>query len=153
MGRGKPRRPKVDPALRPGSHGQRRPRVAAPPCDGDNAVVWQLRHLDDFPKEWITADWPRVVTRLQYLEQQGWRRIGADSKKKDTDHFIKLNLLHSNAQQRLVKLQLDDEDHLLSIHVHGGVRAWAVRVGTTPIARLLWWDPDKEVYPTSKRHT
>ena len=116
-------------------------------------MVWQLGHLDDFFEPWSGADWPRVVERLKYLEGRGWRGIGTEARKSGTDSMIPPENLAKRARDRLVKLQLDDEDYLLSIRVHGGVRAWGVRIAETSICRLLWWDPKKVVYPTKMRHT
>lgn len=147
------KRPAFDRQLAPADHGPKKPGLAREPDGGSDAVVWQLQYLDDFPKPWRKADWHAVVERLRYLERLGWNRIWTESRKPNTDHMIPPNDITRDAQKRLVQLRLDDEDYLLSIRVRGGLRAWAVRIGTTSIARLLWWDPEHEVYPVAKRHT
>ena len=143
----------MDPAVRPSGAEAKQPRIAREPDDGADSVVWQLGHLDDFPTPWRDALWTEVVDRLRYLERLGWKRIGADAKKPGTDSMIPPGRLQKLARERLEKLHLDDEDFILSIRVRGGIRAWGVRVAGTAICRLLWWDPEKQVDPTSKRHT
>lgn len=46
---------------------------------------------------------------------------------------------------------MDDVDDLYQLHVTGPKRVWGIRFG--PYLKLLWWDPDHQVYPVRKRHT
>ena len=46
---------------------------------------------------------------------------------------------------------MDDVDELYQLRVTGAERVWGIRSG--PLLRLLWWDPNHEVYPVMKMGT
>lgn len=146
------KRPHV--AVKPG---EKKPRVAVHTKDENDNVYWELLHLDDLFADWKKdakiGDVRQLLDRLQHIERQGWSGIAKQKFLNRSDHLIPRGKLCKDAQNRLVKLELDDQDELLSIHVTGRKRAWAVRIGDSSIARVLWWDPDHRVYPVAKKNT
>ena len=59
--------------------------------------------------------------------------------------------LSAEAKQRLRDIKLDDIDTLWSFRMSGAGRFWCLKHEN--IYSLLWWDPNHEVYPVSKRNT
>ena len=57
-----------------------------------------------------------------------------------------------SARDRLQKLKLDDIDELMSFRISGKERVWSIRQ-LNNVMKVLWWDPNHEIYPIRKRHT
>ena len=73
----------------------------------------------------------------------------ADVKKRD--HPIERNKIITEAQQRLEELQRDDVDELWRLRFTGQQRLWGIR--NQRVFRILWWDPEHKICPTTKKHT
>jgi hypothetical protein len=89
-----------------------------------------------------------VLQRLKELESMTWAAIenGTGS------HFIDdLGGLCKRARDRLVEIRQDDTAALFSLRISGKRRVWGIR--DAHVLRVLWWDPEHEVYPSQKRHT
>ena len=59
--------------------------------------------------------------------------------------------IHKLAQERLIELGHSDEESLYRFRIQGTVRLWGFRTGD--VFRILWYDPDHQVSPTTKRNT
>ncbi|MGH3565499.1 MAG: hypothetical protein ACRDRH_05605 [Pseudonocardia sp.] len=55
------------------------------------------------------------------------------------------------AQERLVKLEYDDEDAISRLRITGKGRLYGFRRAERFYA--LWWDPEHEIWPSAKRNT
>jgi hypothetical protein len=66
-------------------------------------------------------------------------------------HFVNREDLCSEAQKRLTNIQKEDLDQLFSLRIMGRKRIWGIKEGN--ILWFLWWDPNHEVCPSSKKHT
>ncbi|WP_131783196.1 hypothetical protein [Legionella gresilensis] len=66
-------------------------------------------------------------------------------------HNVFKSQLVKNAQKRLEEIKLDDLDELFSMRFTGRARVWGIRDGN--IFKILWWDPEHQVCPSSKKHT
>lgn len=66
-------------------------------------------------------------------------------------HEIEPDSLCKEAKDRLIEIDMDDVDALLSLRLTGKNRLWCVREEN--ILRVLWWDPDHLVCPSKKKHT
>ena len=66
-------------------------------------------------------------------------------------HSVSQQSLSAEAKQRLRDIRLDDLDTLWSFRMSGAGRFWCLKHEN--IYSLLWWDPNHEVYPVSKRNT
>lgn len=73
--------------------------------------------------------------------------------KNNNSHTMRLNKIAKNAQTDLLeKLTNDyDLDSVFSLRLSGKARIWGVR--EREAFYLLWWDPEHEIYPVTKRHT
>lgn len=116
--------------------------------------VWSFSVLDlDAPiGGWSQLD-PRnhvqeVLERFRNWETMTWAEILANKKR---NHLIDVEKCVAPAQERLRELKLDDLDRLLSLGVNGPGRVWGILDGAT--FRLLWWDPDHAICPSSLKHT
>ena len=130
-----------------------RRRATSPPMEStqNKKLVWKVSKIDD-NSQWgwnqITCpDFLRNIwEKMQHFETMTWSEIlGRDH------HEIPVNNIRRQAQKRLEELQHDDEETLVSFHITGRQRIWAIRSGQE--AFLLWWDPDHEIYPSDLRHT
>jgi hypothetical protein len=59
--------------------------------------------------------------------------------------------LDKPARDRLVELELDDQDGLWHLRMSGSERIWGFRAANS--FSLLWWDPDHKVQEYKKKHT
>jgi hypothetical protein len=66
-------------------------------------------------------------------------------------HPIPLARLCKDARDRLKELQQDDTEHLQSWRITQLERLWCVE--RDGVMCVLWWDPNHEVCPVSKKHT
>ncbi len=66
-------------------------------------------------------------------------------------HFIAIEKLSKEAQQRLSQIQLDDLDELYSIRLNGRGRVFCVH--RPQYMRVLWFDPEHQVCPSTLKHT
>jgi hypothetical protein len=87
-----------------------------------------------------------VLRRLIEFESKNWNDILQTG-----SHLVQKVKLAATARKRLVEIEQDDVDELMSFRVTGRGRVWCIPAAN--IMRLLWWDPDHEVCPAPKKHT
>ena len=66
-------------------------------------------------------------------------------------HRIPIASLPSKAQKRLRELGKDDVDELMSFRISGKQRVWCIP--SNMVMKILWWDPNHEVMPSTKKGT
>ncbi len=66
-------------------------------------------------------------------------------------HQIDIANLCKEARDRLVQIEQDDIDYLMSFRVTGRRRVWCRVIEN--IMLVLWWDPDHKVCPSILKHT
>ena len=122
------------------------------PVIGDRGPLsWKFSSTDsNGPFAWTNLTDPaqlaEVISKLKEFEGQNWSQLTATG-----SHPISISTLHSSAQDRLQELRLDEYDELMSLRLTGRIRIWAYWVaGQENIMRLLWWDPEHQVYPVKK---
>ncbi len=91
----------------------------------------------------------QIYDKVVAFEQKTWNEILTNERKKN--HEVSIGSISKEAQKRLRELQFDDIENLVSLRFSGRNRIWGIRFGS--IFRVLWWDPDHEVYPSEKKHT
>ncbi len=97
------------------------------------------------PEEILTT----VVRRLHAYEERTWGQLLGDTLR---NHQIPTSEIVRAAQRRLQEAWGEDlPDHIYSLAVDGKKRIWGIKQGTC--YRVLWWDPDHEIYPVEKRRT
>lgn len=127
------------------------PKAADPEIGETGPLSWKFRNTDNGgPFPWSKLSDPEkiaeVIGKLREFEGKNW-----DDIKKTGSHPIPTYQLVKSAQDRLQQLKLDEFDELMSFRLTGANRAWAYRLPEQQnIMRLLWWDPEHQVYPTEK---
>lgn len=126
---------------------EKKARFADPTFDDGHPLAWRFSHSDrEGPFAWNITDgtkYKEVLEKLYDFESKNWEEIKAGG-----SHPIALRKLCEDARKRLVEIQLDDLDELLSLRLSGPNRVWCIRNGH--IVRVLWWDANHQVYPVLK---
>ena len=138
---------------------EKRPRFAADPrpakkphyqdpcLDDGHPLAWRFSGCDKGgPFGWkIGTDekFREVIEKLHEFENKNWNDI-----KVGGSHPIPVADLAKEARDRLIEIQRDDLDELMSFRLTGPNRVWCIASGH--IMRVLWWDEDHQVYPVVK---
>jgi hypothetical protein len=83
-----------------------------------------------------------IRKRLSALEKLTWNEILVVQK--HWNHTIQRGSLTKKVQYRLVQLNLDDLDELVSLRLSSKERIWGFRIDGA--MTLLWWDPLHDVW-------
>jgi len=122
------------------------------PSNDLDKPVWKLSLLDwDGPWGWrdIKANqWQQILQKLGYFETRTW----ADIKSDGNNHAVFIqNCPNPETLKRLTEIHLDDIEELFSLRLSGKERIWGIL--DNHIFKILWWDPNHEVWPSTKKHT
>ena len=120
--------------------------------------VWKLGKID-FAGEWGFNNIDNGSTlknlhqKLKNFESMTWGEIEKKrGKSGKLNHFMTIDKISANAQERFEKIRLSEEyDTLYSFHLSGTERLWGIR--ENEIYYILWWDKHHTVYPVGKKHT
>jgi hypothetical protein len=131
----------------------KRPRSVEGGKYEDCKPVWKVAAIDlEGPFGWgrLKGDEAAIVQqRLKFLEAMTWKEILLGDG--DDNHRIDVDRLSKGARKRLVEINQDDADPLVSLRVRSRERIWGILDGCA--FKILWWDPNHHVYPVSKRKT
>lgn len=116
----------------------------------DAKPVWRFSTVD---KGGLFC-WPKgkqeelfIVSKLHDFDSMTWADIQGKQ-----HHYLSVKSLSKEAVKRLEHIKLDDEvDNLFSFHLQGRPRIIAIKHAN--VAKLLWYDPDHQVAPSTKEHT
>lgn len=110
-------------------------------------LAWRFSGCDTAgPFAWTALDDPeykQVIEALHEFEKKNWNEILATG-----SHPIEAYRIEKAARDRLVAIEQDDIDELMSFRLSGKNRVWCIRIQN--IMRVIWWDPEHQVYPTPK---
>ena len=95
-------------------------------------------------------DTDELLTRFRRWEAMTWSQILAEAGR-TRNHFIDVSQCCPDAQARLGFLGLDDQEQLMSLSVNS--RARVIGILDRAIFKILWWDPDHQICPSTRRHT
>jgi hypothetical protein len=113
--------------------------------DGRLPLSWRFGHSDKGgPYSWLVLGAPEIhalMLRLPEFEFMTWDQLQAAG-----CHQISSSELCDEAKTRLRELEYDDIDELMAYRITGAKRMWCMKDGS--LMRVLWWDPDHQVYPT-----
>ena len=115
----------------------------------DRKLSWKFSIIDT-DGEWtfknIEKDtfWNHLLGTLKNLESQ---TIG-EFIRPIHNHKIEKYKLCKKAQERLIKIKLDDCDELYSIHINSIERLWGILESS--YFKILWWDPHHEICKSRK---
>jgi len=120
-----------------------------PPKFRDGHIAWRFSGVDlDGPFSWLRledpAEFKEVIDRLSAFEPMNEEQLSEQG-----CHFITLDKLSKDAQDRLAKIKLDDLDELYSLRITGRKRVFGIHRGH--YMRVLWWDPQHNACPVAKR--
>lgn len=130
--------------------GEKKP-VAEPEDPNKRKPVWRFSNMDfagPFGCHILTAEKVRTVhKKLSAFESMTWNEIG----RSNDSHFMPVKVLSKAARVRLEELEQDDVEQLYSLRIVAKERVWGIR--DRHILKLLWWDPEHQVYPVEKKNT
>jgi hypothetical protein len=128
----------------------KRPKSKDPEIEG-RPLAWRFSGCDrggPFSWDGLTHGEPfkEVVERMHQFEKMNWQEIiGTGS------HPIEVYRCEKLARDRLIEIQQDDVDELMSFRIAAQKRVWCIQ--DQNIMRVLWWDPEHQVCPSEKKHT
>ena len=117
----------------------------------DQKPVWHIGLIDlNGPFGWNNISknllLGGLLPKIKNFESMYWKDIlGSKS------HEVNVSQISNHAQRRLSQLNLDDAEKLVSLRLTGTQRVWGIRMEN--ILQILWWDPNHQVYPSTKKHT
>jgi hypothetical protein len=116
-----------------------------PSLEDGHPLAWRFSGADrGGPFAWSIEDnakFREVIEKLYEFEGKNWNDITAGG-----SHPIAVEQLCKEAKDRLLAIERDDLDELMSLRLTGPNRVWCVRDGH--IMRVFWWDAEHQVYPT-----
>lgn len=131
---------------------KKKPRLGGDPADAERLrPTWRVGAVDwDGPFGWGRLTEPTLLRelwqRLRDFESMSWTDIEHAG-----SHNVATDKLCAAARQRLEELQQDDVDDLFSLRITGRRRVWGFREAN--VLRLLWWDPEHQVCPSTLANT
>ncbi|MEN2710026.1 hypothetical protein ACQKOH_16175 [Sphingomonas sp. NPDC092331] len=127
--------------------GKKKPVVREHCFEDGHPLAWRFGQVDKAgPFAWDIHPFDKfheVVHKLIEFEDKNWNEITANG-----SHPIETSQLSTQARSRLIEIERDDLDYLLSLRLSGPNRVWCVKTGH--IIRPLWWDENHQVYPVKK---
>jgi hypothetical protein len=134
----------------PNPQPQKLPRFRDPEIEG-LPLAWRFSGCDKGgPFAWSAlahgAPFQEVIDRLHEFESKSWNEIIRSG-----SHPIEVYKCEKPAQERLVQIKQDDIDELMSFRISGKKRVWCIK--DRNIMRILWWDPEHQICPSSLKNT
>lgn len=132
------------------SPSQKKPRFESGPDPESAFPSWRISLLEMVdPFGWHEIEKNKlgeIRNKLADFESMTWHEIlGKNS------HLIPVSGISKAARDRLQLLKQDDIDELLSLRLSGKQRIWGILEDQA--LKVLWWDPEHLVCPSSKKHT
>ncbi len=94
-----------------------------------------------------------ILDKFKSFETMTWNEIKKQKhdNNKGSNHFIAIDKLSKQAQDRLIEINMDDVPNVFSLRLSNKFRLLGIMKGSS--FQLLWVDPEHEVCPSSKKHT
>ena len=129
---------------------QKIPKTKDPEIGG-SPLAWRFSACDKGgPFAWTSLEhgnpYKEVIERLHEFETKEWDEIVRGG-----SHPIQVYKCEKPARDRLVEIQQDDVDELMSFRISGKKRVWCIQ--DRNIMRVLWWDPDHAICPSHLKNT
>lgn len=130
---------------------EKKPRIESIPNPNSLPPAWRLSMLEMVdPFGWHKIEnkekLTEVLRKLGDFEKLTWNEILVQRKKQN--HSVNTGDLCKEAQDRLIEIKQDDIESLISLRLSGPERIWGIREES--ILKLLWWDPNHQVCPSTK---
>ena len=125
----------------------------SPPPGPDRRRLFVFKYFDpDFPATARGTAWEAVdlLNKLRSFEDLPVDRLGSQG-----SHRISVSGTTTNVRKRLKALKLDDHDYLNSFRLTGSGRLISLQSADhgADYEMVIWFDPDHEVFPSTKRNT
>jgi len=131
---------------------QQLPKTAVKQGTGDLTVHWSFAIFDSGKLWWDETHehdpFVDIAQHMRSFEGKNWSDI---ERQRKHDHPVQLSRLVREAQNRLEELKLDDIESLWRFRFTGERRIWGIRDGR--LFKVLWWDPEHKVCPSTLKHT
>lgn len=112
-------------------------------------IAWHIRIMDmQGDWGWGEIDKSTLLNEI-HLKMSNFETMTWDEILNKNNHEISVSKISRNARKRLVEIQQEDIDQLVSLRLAGSLRVWGIR--DRNIFRILWWDPEHTVYPIKKQ--
>jgi hypothetical protein len=100
--------------------------------------------------------WKHIHPKLSTLENMTWADLEGQSyssggRRKSSNHWVLIKDLAKEARRRIDELNYDDHETIFSIRLSGTQRLYGFRENN--YFRILWYDPNHKIFPSSKRNT
>jgi hypothetical protein len=129
------------------------PRIAPTINPMDMRPSWRIGAIEMCdPFGWNTIDEKTVSyirDKLKNFETMIWKQILLDASKQN--HPVKVSDICKEARDRLEEIGEEDQQELISLRLGGIKRVWGIM--DNGVLRLLWWDPNHKIYPSTLKHT
>jgi hypothetical protein len=120
--------------------------------------TWSFKKCDfDHPQWGLSQNpkhLPQLLKKLASFELQTYGEIFSSTSGRASNtrnHWIDVEHIVKDAQDRLAAQNLNDEDSLCSLALSSLERVWGViKAG---VFYIIWYDLNHEVCPSNKRHT
>lgn len=121
--------------------------------DYEASTVQWCFELFDHATDWRDGNGPHIAfceigDQFKSYSRLTWAEIRANAHR---DHPLACDVLCKRARDRLAELRLDDVDELWRFRFAAKRRVWGIRDGR--VMKVLWWDPDHQVYPVEPKNT
>jgi hypothetical protein len=121
--------------------------------------LWSFKYCDFEYVKWCFAESDQirgVLKKLKAYEHQTWGDICQALGKRNTlHHRVWATEMCTEAFKRIQELNLTKlefyRDSLFSFHLEGKNRLWGII--NEGVYFIIWYDPNHEVYPVSKKFT
>ena len=128
----------------------KRPKIPDPSIHG-SPLAWRFSGCDrNGPFGWDVLahgePFKEVMDRLHEFEKMTWEQITNTG-----SHPIEVSKCEKTAKNRLLEIQQDDVDLLMSFRISGKKRLWCIQ--DRNIMRVLWWDPEHAICPSELKNT
>jgi len=129
------------------------PRMASDPASISKMTpVWKIGRID-VDGLWGHANidrdtlWKQMFPKLKNYESMTW---GSIAQNQHHNHSVEVSKLDKRARKRLEELGVE-VDELFRFRLNGTQRVWGIR--DREVFYILWWDPNHEICPSSKKNT
>lgn len=123
--------------------------IEAPHINGA-PLSWRFGAVDHGgPFSWNKLpddDYRKVMEKLHKFESMDMSAINNSG-----SHSIEIDKISKEGKDRLIEIQQDDIDELMSFRIMGKPRVFCIPHGS--VMRVLWWDPEHRVCLSEKKNT
>ena len=126
------------------------------PPAGEGCLRIRLSHLDvggpfcltDIEKEHFM----QLIGRVKSFESMQRTVVFAPGSEEGKVYAV-ADLPSRAARERLVELEYDDQTEIARLRISGERRLYGFLSEDSPDFWALWWDPEHEIWPSTKRNT